>query len=185
MKTSTAILTLLTSTVLTHFVSGQELPNTSTATKEHQWLKKFVGEWEVVSEGSAGEGQPVFKGQAVMKSTMLGDLWVVNSSNTKFPGMSVKSIQMIGYDTDKKKYVGIWADSMMNYMWRYEGSVDKSGKKIVLEAEGPSMTGDGNMAKYRDAFEFKDENTILATSEVQGPDGQWKLMMSGTATRRK
>ena len=97
----------------------------------------------------------------------------------------MKSIQMIGYDTNKKKYVGIWADSMINHMWHYEGTVDETGKKLTLDAEGPSMAGDGKMTKYQDAYEFKDNDTIIATSSMQAQDGKWTVMMKGTAKRRK
>ena len=92
---------------------------------------------------------------------------------------------MIGYDTEKKKYIGIWADSMINYMWHYEGTVDKAGNKLTLDAEGPSMTGDGKMIQYQDAYEFKDDDTIVATSSMQDKDGKWTVIMKGTAKRRK
>jgi len=116
---------------------------------------------------------------------MLGKLWLVNASDMEISGMKMKSIQMIGYDDKKKKYVGIWVDSLINYMWRYEGTVDKAGKKLTLDAEGPSMTGDGTMNQYQDAFEFKDDDTIIATSSVQAKDGTWSVMATGTAKRRK
>ena len=125
------------------------------------------------------------QGEAVMESSMLGDLWVVNVSDHKIGGMKLKSIQMIGYDPAKKKYVGIWVDSMVNHLWNYEGTLDDSGKKLTLEAKGPSMTGDGKMVNYRDAYEFKDDDTIIATSSMQGADGSWTVFMEGTAKRRK
>ena len=185
MKTLTTVMTLFASACVAQTLFAQEIPNVASPVKEHEWLKRFVGQWDVVSEGSAGEGQPPMKGKAVMKSSMLGKLWVVNSSDHEIAGMNMNSIQMIGYDTKKKKYVGIWADSMINHMWHYEGTVDKSGNKITLEAEGPSMTGDGKMTIYRDAFEFTDDDTIIATSSMQGEDEKWIVIMKGTATRRK
>lgn len=185
MKTLNTVMTLLASAFVAQILSAQELPSVPAAVKEHEWLKQFVGQWDVVSEGSAGEGQPPIKGKAVMTSSMLGKLWVVNSSDMEIVGMKMKSIQMVGYDTNKKKYVGIWADSMINQMWHYEGTVDKSGKKITLETAGPSMTGDGTTTKYRDAYEFTDDDTIIATSSMQGKDDKWIVIMTGTATRRK
>ena len=158
---------------------AQDLPTMEDTEKEHEWLKKFVGQWDVVSDGQGSQGE------AVMKSSMLGKLWLVNASDMEINGMKMKSIQMIGYDPKKEKYVGIWADSMINHMWHYEGTVDEAGKKLTLEAEGPSMTGDGTMTNYRDAYEFKDENTIIATSSMQGEDGEWTVLMEGTAKRRK
>jgi len=179
MKTLILFITLSVLAFQTQALSAQEVPGASVAAKEHEFLQKFVGEWDVESEGSG------MQGKAVMKSSMLGKLWLVNSSDHEMSGMKMKSIQMIGYDTNKKKYVGIWADSMINHMWQYEGSVDKAGKKLTLETKGPSMAGDGTMTQYKDAFEFKDNDTIIATSSMQGEDGKWTVNVKGTAKRRK
>ena len=179
MKNLVVLVTVVGSIFAAQLLSAQDVPGTSAAVPEHEFLKKFVGEWEMVSEGSG------MKGEAVMKSSMLGQFWLVNSSEHKMGGMVMKSIQMIGYDPQKKKYVGIWADSMINHMWHYEGTVDEAGKKLTLEAEGPSMSGDGKMVKYRDAYEFKDDGTIVATASMQGADGEWTVFMDGTAKRRK
>ena len=179
MKTLIVFITLFGSGFVTQTLSAQEVPAASVAAKEHEFLQKFVGEWDVESGGSG------MQGKAVMKSSMLGKLWLVNSSDHDVSDMKMKSIQMIGYDTEKKKYIGIWADSMINYMWHYEGTVDKAGNKLTLDAEGPSMTGDGKMIQYQDAYEFKDDDTIVATSSMQDKDGKWTVIMKGTAKRRK
>lgn len=48
-------------------------------------------------------------------------------------GTPMCGIQTIGYDATKKKYVGTWVDSMMNYLWLYEGNVDETGNKLTHE----------------------------------------------------
>ena len=40
------------------------------------------------------------------------------------------------------------------------------------------------MANYRDAYEFKDDNTMVLTSSMQGADGEWTVYMEATATRK-
>jgi len=132
MKALIAFITFVGLTCAAQALFAQELPTMLDVEKEHEWLKKFVGEWDVVSDGQGAQGE------AVMKSSMLGKLWLVNASDMEVSGMKMKSIQMIGYDPKKKKYVGIWADSMINYLWQYEGTVDEAGKKLTLEAEGPA-----------------------------------------------
>lgn len=185
MKTFIAVITLFGFACAAQPSSAQDGPPPSPVTKEHGFLKKFVGQWKMENAGAPGEDKPETKVIGTMKSSMLGDLWIVNSANYDFGGTKVKTLQMIGYDAKKKKYVGIWADSMINFMWRYEGTVDKSGKKLTLEAKGPSMTDENKMENYRDAYEFKDDNTIIATSSMQGEDGKWKVFMTGTAKRVK
>lgn len=179
MKTLIALTAVAVFVISARPINAQDFPGPSTPNPEHEFLQKFVGDWDLEISG------PGMQGKAVMNSTMLGKLWLVNSSEHAMSGMKIKSIQMIGFDPEKKKYVGIWADSMMNYMWRYEGTVDETGKKLTLEAEGPSMSGDGTMAQFRDAYEFKDDDTIIATSTVKGKDGEWTEMMKSTGKRRK
>lgn len=182
MKTLIIIVTVFVTSIVLNFATqtlvAQDAPGTSVPVKEHEFLQKFVGEWDVESEGAG------MKNKAVMRSSMLGKLWLVNSSDHKMQGMKLTSMQIIGYDSDKKKYVGTWVDSMTSFLWRYEGTVDKTGSKLTLDTQGPSMSGDGTMVKYQDAFEFKDKDTIIATSAMQDDNGNWSVFMKGTAKRR-
>jgi hypothetical protein len=153
--------------------------------KEHQWLKQFVGKWEMKSEASIGPDQPPLKGEGTMTTRMLGDLWVVNEITVEMMGTKVTGIQTIGYDPAKKKYVGTWVDSMVNYMWKYEGTVDKSGQTLTLEAEGPNYSAKGKLTKFRDAYEFKSADHIIATSLMLTEDGKWVTFMTGSMRRKK
>ena len=95
------------------------------------------------------------------------------------------AVQTIGYDEAKKKYVGTWVDSMMNHLWRYEGSVDDSGKILTLEADGPNFMAAGKTTKFRDAYEFKSTDHIVATSSMRTDDGKWVTFMTGQVRRVK
>ncbi len=53
-----ACLTLLS---VFSMLQAQDQPSFPTATPEHQWLQKFVGEWETEAEGTAGPDQPPIK----------------------------------------------------------------------------------------------------------------------------
>lgn len=160
-----------------------QAPAESQATKEHQWLKQFVGEWTSTSKSGSAEGQADMAGTGTMRSEMLGDLWVINHMTADMAGTSVRAIQTLGYDPDRKKFVGTWVDSMMNHMWHYEGELDASGKKLVLTAEGPNfMTGEGT-SEYRDSYEMKSRDLIVATSEAKTEDGTWVTFMTGEIKR--
>jgi hypothetical protein len=133
------------------------------------------------AKGPDGEG---FKCKGTMKSRMLGGLWAVNESKGESMGMTVNGIQTIGFDATKKKYIGTWVDNCFNHLWKYEGSVDSTGKILNLDAEGPNFTEPGKMAKFRDSYEFKSKDHIVATSSMQGPDGKWITFMNGTMRRK-
>jgi hypothetical protein len=151
---------------------------------EHKWLHQFVGEWTVSSKALVGPNEPAIEGTGTIKSRMLGDYWVVNEMRAEMQGTTVSAIQTIGYDPAKKKYVGTWVDSMTNYMWRYEGTVDESGKKLNLDADGPNFMAQGKLTRFRDSYEFKAPDHIVATSAMQGEDGAWIVFMTGDMRRK-
>jgi hypothetical protein len=151
--------------------------------KEHQWLEKFVGQWATTSKGSMGPDSPPMECNGTIESRMIGEYWVVNEMQSTPQGIPMQGLQTIGYDPAKKKYVGTWVDSMVNHLWLYEGTVDESGKKLTLEAEGPNLLADGKLTRFRDAYEFKTPDHILVTSSMLGEDGQWITFMTGDAKR--
>lgn len=164
---------------------SQTMPSFPAPTKEHEFLKQFEGDWDFDSEGMMVEGQPPLECTGEMHGKMLGGFWIVSQSTTNSPGQSVNAIQTIGYDPEKKKYIGTWIDSMMGHMWKYEGEVDAGGKKLVLEADGPNFTTPGKTSRFRDAYEFKTKDHILVTSSMQDDNGEWIPFMTGNFRRKK
>ncbi len=160
-------------------------PPMSEPTKEHQWLAQFVGEWATVAKGTMAPGQPPMECSYKLSSKMLGGFWVINEMKGDMAGTPMNGIQTIGYDEAKKKYVGTWVDSMMPFMWRYEGSVDKSGKILTLEADGPNFATPGKLTKFQDIYEFKSADEVAVTSKMLGEDGTWITFLSGTSKRQK
>jgi len=166
-------------------VSAQEPPKFPGPQKEHEVLKQFAGDWETDSEAEAGPGKPAMKCKGRIHSKMLGGFWVVSELETEMMGTKVVGVQTIGYDPKTQKYVGTWVDSVMNHMWKYEGSLDKTGKILTLEAEGPTFLGDGKTAKFRDVYEFKTNDLIGMSSMIEDENGKWITFMTGTARRKK
>lgn len=183
MKPSVITSTLLLALTMSGLATAQQMPTPPKPTKEHGWLKKFVGRWAVTSRGVAAEGQPAIETSGTINSQMMGGFWVINRMSAKVGEMSFRGIQTIGYDAKKKKYVGTWIDSLNGNMWHYTGAIEKNGTKIVLEADGPDMVDPDKTTKYRDAYEFKSKDEIIVTSSMQMPDGSWSTFMNGTAKR--
>ncbi len=164
---------------------AQDTPDFPEPTEEHEWLAQFAGEWDTVSEGTAGPDQPAFTVEGSMTSRRLGGFWIVNEISNESVGAVNTGIQTIGYDPDKERYVGTWVDSMTNTLWHYEGTVDESGKILTLETEGPNIMVPGETALYRDIYEFKSPDHIIATSAFQDDDGNWIPFMTGHMRRRE
>jgi len=100
-------------------------------------------------------------------------------------GGTADMIMTLGYDPQKKKYLGTWIGSMMTHMWHYDGEMDAEGRILTLSAEGPSMAGDGTMAKYQDIIEIKSKDHRTLSSRVLGSDGTWNHFMTAHYRRKK
>ena len=166
-------------------VVGQDPLNVPDAEKEHEWLKQFVGEWDIESKAHLGPDQPTVQCAGKLTSRMLGDFWVVNEMKATMMDTTVTGIQTIGYDAKEKRYEGTWVDSVSNHLWKYDGSVDDTGKILTLQADGPTTTPDAPPAKYRDIYEFKSADRIELKSQMLGEDGNWITFLEGTAVRAK
>jgi len=152
---------------------------------EHHWLQKLVGEWTYEHEMAMEPGGPLHKFTGSETVRTLGGFWVLCEGRGEMPGGGeAVTVMTLGYDPAKKRYVGTFIGSMMSYLWLYDGELDAAANKLTLNAEGPSFAGDGGMAQYQDAIEFKTDDYRLLTSHVQGADGQWTPFMTAHYRRK-
>lgn len=154
---------------------------------EHQWLQKLVGEWTYETEVTMGSDQPPEKATGTESVRSLGGLWVLAEGQGEMPGCNdtAKTMMTLGYDPQKQRYVGTWVGSMMTYLWLYNGELDAAANALALDSEGPSMTGQDKMAKYRDVIEFKSNDHRTLTSHVLSDDGQWHGFMTVNYRRQQ
>jgi len=154
--------------------------------KEHAWLKQLAGEWDAESEVTMGPGAPPMKLKGTESGRMLGDKWLVSEIKGDSPmGIPMSAVLTVGYDPEKKKFVGTWIDSFMPFMWRYEGTLDEAGKKLTLNTEGPNMMVPGKTAQYRETIEIVDKDHKTFSSSMKGDDGNWTTFVTGKYTRKK
>jgi Protein of unknown function (DUF1579) len=154
--------------------------------KEHQWLQRLVGEWTCEGEAVMEPGKPPSKWKSTETVRSLAGLWFLADGHGDTPdGGTAKTMMTLGYDSQKKRYVGTFIGSMMTNMWVYEGTVDSSGRVLTLDTEGPAWSGDGKMAKYKDIIEFKSDDHRTLTSQILGDDGKWTQVMTATYRRKK
>lgn len=156
--------------------------------KEHAFLQKLVGEWEMVS-GSQGcdaeekESQPPGRWSETVRS--LAGLWIIGEGSGDMPGGgTATTVITLGYDPDEGHYVGSWIGSMMSRQWVYKGWLEADGKTLTLEAQGPAMDGSGTMAVYHDVLILHDDNNRSFSGSVRQPDGSFKVFMTSEFRRR-
>jgi hypothetical protein len=155
-------------------------------TKEHEWLDKFVGEWTSEAEMTMEPDKPPekFKGTESVRS--INGLWIVAEGKGEMPGGGTATmITTLGYDPQKKRYVGSFLGSMMTNLWIYNGALDATGKILTLDTDGPNFAAGGKMAKFKDSIEFKSNDHRMTTSRVLGDDGSWHQIMTVHYRRKK
>ena len=153
--------------------------------KQHQWLARLDGEWTMEGEAMMGPGQPVQKFRGTERTRSLGGLWFLVEGEGEGPVGGVSTSMMtLGYDPRKERFVGTYIGSMMTNMWIYEGALDADEKVLTLDTEGPSMSGDGTLSKYKDRIEFRSDDERIMTSHAQGADGTWTQLMTMTLRRK-
>jgi hypothetical protein len=153
--------------------------------KEHEWLEQLVGEWASEAEATMEPGQPPskFKGSESVRS--LGGLWVVAEGQAEMPDGGVGTMIMpIGYDPERKRYVGTWVGSMMSHLWVYDGALDASGRVLTLDARGPDAFVEGRTATFQDVIEIVSADHRVLRSRMLGDDGTWREFMTAHYRRR-
>lgn len=158
------------------------MPEMPTATEQHMWLKKFVGEWEMTAVTHMEGMKDTSTGTE--KVTPIGDFWVVAQADAAFMDMTYKSVLTLGYNPESGKYIGTWIDSFTNFMWKYEGTVNEAGTTLSLNTEGAMEPG-GEVTKFREVTEFKNDDHRVFTSSMLGPDGEWTKIVTVNYRRKK
>lgn len=154
--------------------------------KEHQWLQQLVGEWTSEAEAPMEPGKPPQKFTGTESARSLGGLWMVVEGQGEMPGGgAMTTVMTLGYDPQKKRYVGTFIGSMMTHLWVYDGALDAAERVLTLDTEGPSMVGDGKITKYKDMIELKSHDHRVLTSQMLGEDGKWHPVMTANYRRRK
>ena len=157
----------------------QESTMTTEPQKEHQWLQKLVGEWTYEADATTEPGKIPEKVKGTESVRSLGGLWILAEGQGEMSGgAAATTIMTLGYDPQKKRYVGTWIGSMMTHLWVYDGTLDAAESVLTLDAEGPHMAAEGKMAKYKDVIEFKSDNHLALTSHMLGDDGTWRGFMT-------
>lgn len=146
--------------------------------RDQRWLQQLVGEWKSEAKLVFAPGQPPVECKGTESVRSIGGHWIVSEITTATPQGPMTGIMTVGYNAEKKQFVGTWIDSVMPHLWTYTGTLDAAGKVLTLEAEGPSMTAPGKTAKYRDVTEWKSREHKVMTSSVQGEDGKWTTFMT-------
>jgi hypothetical protein len=151
---------------------------------EHTWLEQLTGDWTFETECRMGPDQPPMISRGTASCRSLGGLWAllqIRSDSTE-EGGSWTALMTIGYDPAAGRYVGTFVGSMMTHLWVYQGSLDESKRRLVLDTTGPKFDGSG-IGPYQDIVEVANSGEWILSSQMLGDDGQWNAFMTSRYRR--
>jgi len=140
----------------------------------HKLLEQFVGKWETVTRmWWEGPGKPPTetKGAAEAKWVLDGR-FLLEEASGQMMGMTYKSINYLGFDNYKKKYVVSYLDSMGTAMYTGEGKFDPSNKVMTLFGKmDDCIIGERDKpVKYVMRVISKDKHVFEIYDEVGSPN---------------
>ncbi len=147
----------------------------------YQVLKRDVGEWQAEMKmfGPGTTSEPV---KGVERNRMLGNFWIVSDFSTQFMGQKFEGHGCFGYDTEKKKYVSLWIDSMSPFPVKMTGTWDADSNTMTFVGKGKDPSGNEISMKNVTKYDGKDRRVF--TMYMGTPDGKWVKSMEITYTRK-
>ena len=109
----------------------QDMPPMPKPGPEHEILKMDAGTWDAVVEMFAAPGQPPATSKGTETSALMGGLWLVSEFKGDMMGSPFEGRGIFGYDLTKKKYVGVWVDSMSAGIAHVESTYDATTKTMT------------------------------------------------------
>jgi Protein of unknown function (DUF1579) len=158
---------------------GQEPPMPKPG-PEHAELKKMEGTWDAVMK--MPEVPKPLAGVATYKMELDG-MWLVSDFKMDDPAMKFQGKGLDGYDQTKKKFVGVWVDSMSSAAMTMEGTYDEKTKTSTMTGEGPGR--DGKPQKYKIVTKHTDDDHQHFEMFMVGADGKETSAFTIDYMRRK
>jgi hypothetical protein len=153
--------------------------------ENHEFLKKFVGTWEVESKMWIKPGtEPSISNLTSEAKMILGGRYLYSVFKGTMMGQPFKGIQIVGYDKFEKKYRTFWIDNSSTPFFLTSGSLDETGKVLTEKGAWPDfMTG--GTSKVKAVTKVVSDDKIVYEMYMIGPDGKEFKSMENTSTRKK
>ena len=98
--------------------------------------------------------------------------------------MPFEGRMQLGYDQNKKKFIGTWIDNFGSYLSIMEGTLSADKKVLTLHSDMfDPQSGKSMKVRMETTFESSDKATFKMF--MPGPDGKDFLSMEQTSIRSK
>ncbi|MEL7500168.1 MAG: DUF1579 domain-containing protein [Planctomycetota bacterium] len=149
-------------------------------TEHHKLLLKDVGTWNASVKSWVGDDGTMLDEPTMTTGTeknyMVGGFWMVGEYEGKFYGQPFTGRSTMGYDMEKKQFVGSWIDSFSPSAMTMTGKWNKEKNTMTWETLGMGM--DGKPTKGKSVQEYKEDGTRVFSmySAMPGHDKLQKVM---------
>lgn len=174
--------TVLALSLSPFLVGAQEAPQDQQAMMEaymklmapnenHEYLKNFVGEWDVTTTSWMMPGAEPSVSTGTSKAGLIlgGRFLIMEFEGTMF-GQPFEGLQIVGFDTLQKKFVTFWIDNSSTAFYLMSGAPGESEKVRTETGVWPDpMTG--GTIKVRDVTTLVDEDEFHYEMFMTASDG--------------
>jgi hypothetical protein len=145
---------------------AQEAFVPATPGPEHKHLQAFEGAWDAkMKMAGASEAMDA----VATYKTELGGLWVSSEFKCDSPAFKFTGKGLDGYDTNKKKFVSTWADSISTALLVMEGTRDEKTQTTTMTGQGYEA---GKPVKFKAVTKEIDADHFTFQMLMVGDDGK-------------
>ncbi len=154
---------------------------------EHQVLRDYAGKWSAHVKYYFGASTPLVQSTGVETNLLAcQNLWVKTAFASDKNSPYYEGHGLLGFDPNRKVYVGAWADMVNPQLTIFEGVADEEARTLTLVGDVPDFRNASAMAKVRIVTIFEpDKNARKTTHYVQGADGKEIVFMTVDYVRTK
>jgi hypothetical protein len=152
---------------------------------EHEWLQKDVGTWDAAMKmWMDPKGQPM-ETKGTFTSRAFGGFWVEGEWKGDFMGQPFTGHDVSGYDSGKKKYIGMWHDTSGPFFMYSEGNYDAKSRTLTMKGEMSDPMHPSGTVKFTNKVVWKDDDHKTMTMHEDHGNGNDYDSMVIEYTRRK
>jgi hypothetical protein len=145
---------------------------------EHERLAHGAGNWEcTIRAWMDPSGEPMVSEGSEKAEMILGGRFLQSDFQGSTMGMPFKGTGLVGYDNVKKKYEGIWCDTMGTGIMYYEGEYDPQQDAVVCYGTYmDAVTGQEQKAKLVTRMMGDDKHVFEMWGPAPGSNQMVKMM---------
>ncbi len=152
--------------------------------KPHEFLKKFVGTWDMEVKSWMKPGDPPATSMGTQTNQLvLGGRYVEIKLEIMMGTMKLTGTEILGYDLFQNRYTNFYIDDSTTAFTVVTGSLDASGMALTQTGMSPDIMT-GKMQKIRAVTTFLAEGKFRFEIFMVPPDGKDFKSLEFLATKR-